>query len=187
MFDNLDLNQLINSKEFKRMFKGIYDEMIKNLPKHMQGLSPEDFKREFLKYSGKIGFKDPIIYGFKINMGPEGKPVIDSFGNVKKEPYSGKPEVKKTREPLIEVYEEGEQIIVIAEMPGIIKEDIELKATNRSLTISTKQGVAGRNYFKEITLPANVNSDVAKARLTNGILEIKLKKLDEKETDIKVD
>jgi HSP20 family protein len=169
------------------MFKGLYDEMMKNLPKHLQGLSPEDFRREFLKYSGKIGFKDPIIYGFKINVGPGGKPIIDSFGNVKKEPISGKPEVKKRREPLIEVYEEGDQIIVIAEMPGVIKEDIELKATNRSLTISTKEGIAGRSYFKEITLPAAVNSDVAKARLTNGILEIKLKILDEKETDIRVD
>jgi HSP20 family protein len=161
--------------------------MMKNLPKDLQGLSPEDFRKEFMKYTKKKGFKDPIIYGFKINMGPEGKPVIDSFGNLKKEPLSGKTEVKKTREPLIEVYEEEDQIIVIAEMPGVIKEDIELKATNRSLTISTKVGVVGRNYFKEITLPANVNSDVARARLTNGILEIKLRKLDEKKTDIKVD
>jgi HSP20 family protein len=161
--------------------------MIKNLPKNLKDLSPEEFQREFLKYSGKMGLKDPIIYGFKINVGPEGKPTIDSFGNLKKEPFSGKAEVKKTREPLVEVYEEGEQIVVIAEMPGVVKDDIELKATNRSLTISTKEGIPGRRYFKEISLPGNVNSDVAKARLTNGILEIKLKRLDDKETDIKVD
>ena len=169
------------------MFRSFYEDLMKELPKDIRDLKPEEFQNEVMKYIRKKGFKDPIIYGFKINLGPGGKPTIDSFGNLKKEPFSGKTEVKKSREPLVEVYEEGEQIIVIAEMPGIVKEDIELKAASRSLTISTKEGVAGRRYFKEITLPANVNSDVAKARLTNGILEIKLKKLNDKETPIKVD
>ncbi|MFW9950442.1 MAG: Hsp20/alpha crystallin family protein [Candidatus Thorarchaeota archaeon] len=159
--------------------------MIKNLPKDFKTLSPEEFQNEIMKIIGKKGL-DPIIYGFKVNF-TGGKPIINSFGNLKKEPLSGKTKIDNAREPLVEVYEEGDQIIVIAEMPGVIKEDIELKATNRSLTISTKEGVAGRKYFKEITLPGNVNSNVAKARLTNGILEIKLKRLDEKQTDIKVD
>ena len=87
----------------------------------------------------------------------------------------------------MEVNEENDQIIVIAEMPGVTKEDVEIKATSRSLTISTKIGSYSRNYRKEVELPFPINSDYAKARLQNGILEIKLKKLDEKHKDIKVD
>ena len=184
-FKNINFDQIFNSEQFKRMFKDIYSKMMKDLPPNMQNLSPEDLKREFMKISKK-GFKDPIIYGFKVGVGPNG-PVIDSFGNVKKERYSGKPKVEERREPLTEVNEQEDQIIVIAEMPGVTKEDISLKATNRTLTISTQEGVSARTYFKEIDLPAAVNSDFAKARYTNGILEVKLKKISEKHTKIKID
>lgn len=129
----------------------------------------------------------PYIAGFNLKFGPDGKPIVDSFGNIKPEPYSGEPEVNPAREPLVEVNEENDQIIVIAEMPGVTKEDVEIKATSRSLTISTKVGTYSRNYRKEVELPYPINSDYAKARLQNGILEVKLKKLDEKHKDIKVD
>ena len=72
-------------------------------------------------------------------------------------------------------------------MPGVTREEIELKATTRSLTISTKSMDKGRNYYKELELPSPINSDYAKARYTNGILEVKLKKIDEKQTNIKID
>jgi len=86
----------------------------------------------------------------------------------------------------VEVNEEEEIIIVIAEMPGVDREDIELKATIHSITISTKEN-ANRNYYKEVELPSAINSDYAKARYSNGILEIELKKVDEKHKKIKID
>ncbi|MFX1557780.1 MAG: archaeal heat shock protein Hsp20 [Promethearchaeota archaeon] len=185
-FRGIDPNKLFNSKEFQRIFKQIFKQIMSNLPEDLQGLSPEELMKEFIKNKSKFGFKGPIMYGFNISFDQAGNPVIDSFGNIKTEPVSGKPKVKRVREPLIEVNEEADQIIVIAEMPGVTKEDIELKGTNDSLTISTEKGT-GRNYFKEIKLPAAVNSDYAKARYVNGILEIKLKKIDKKHTNIKID
>ncbi|GAH24111.1 unnamed protein product, partial [marine sediment metagenome] len=86
-----------------------------------------------------------------------------------------------------EVNEADDQIIIIAEMPGVSKEDIELNATNRSITISTEKIVSGRSYFKEIELPAAIDSDYAKARYTNGILEVKLKKIKEKGKPIDIE
>jgi len=180
LFGNFDPAKLFNSKEFQKMFKEIFKQLAKNLPKELQGLSPEEITREFMK-------KGPIMYGFNIGFGPDGKPIMDSFGNLEKEPISGKRKVRKTREPLVEVNEDQDQIIVIAEMPGVSKEDIELNATNRSLTISTEKIVFGRSYFKEIDLPAAINSDYAKARYTNGILEVKLKKLKEKGKPIDIE
>jgi len=180
LFGNFDPAKLFNSKEFQKMFKEIFKQLAKNLPKELQGLSPEEITREFMK-------KGPIMYGFNIGFGPDGKPIMDSFGNLEKEPISGKRKVRETREPLVEVNEDQDQIIVIAEMPGVSKEDIELNATNRSLTISTEKIVFGRSYFKEIDLPAVINSDYAKARYTNGILEVKLKKLKEKGKPIDIE
>ncbi|MFX1504043.1 MAG: archaeal heat shock protein Hsp20 [Promethearchaeota archaeon] len=181
----MDPTKLFKSKDFQRLFKDLFEKIADNLPSELRNLSPEDIMKEFTKHKGKLGF--PIMYGFNINIGPDGKPTIDSFGNLKTKPYSGEPEVKKVREPLTEVNEEDDQIIVICEMPGVTKDDIELKATRDSLTISTKSNVVGRNYYKEVKLPSTINSDYARARYTNGILEVKLKKIDEKHTNIKID
>ena len=181
----VDPNKLFKSKDFRKLFKEIFKKMIKNLPPELQNLSPEELMKEFTKNRSKFGFF-PITYGFNINLGKDGKPTIDSFGNVKAKPYSGKPEVNLKREPLIEANEEEDHIIVIAEMPGVDRDDIELKATSHSLTISTKED-ANMHYYKEVDFSTAINSDVAKARYVNGILEVRLKKIDEKHKNIRID
>jgi HSP20 family protein len=180
LFKNFDPAKLINSKEFQKMFKEIFKQFANKLPKEYQGLSPEEIAKELMK-------KGPIMYGFNLGFGPDGKPIMGSFGNIEKEPISGETKVRKNREPLVEVNEEGDHIVVIAEMPGVNKEDIELNATNRSITISTQKIVSGRSYFKEIDLPAAINKDYAKARYSNGILEVRLKKITEKGKPIDIE
>ena len=183
-----DPTKLFKNRKFRQLFDQIFEKVSENLPANFQDLSPEDIRKELMKNKDKFGFKGPFLYGFNVNIGPDGKPTVDSFGNLKQK--AGEPEkheVDDVRKPLIEVDEQGINIIVIAEMPGVTKKDIELKATSHSLTISTKNSEFGRNYYKEIELPAAINSDYAKARYQNGILEVKLKKIDEKQTDIKID
>lgn len=180
-----DPSKLFKSKQFRRLFKEIFGKVMKNLPPEFQNLSPEDIKKELMKNKGKFGF--PFMYGFNVNIGPDGKPIVDSFGNIKTK-ASGKRKAEPSREPLVEINEEADQFIVIAEMPGVKKDEVELKATSRSLTISTKVDSFGKKYYKEVELPAAINSDYAKARLQNGILEVKLKKkIAEKHTNIKID
>ena len=186
-FGNIDPTKLFNSKEFQKIFKGIFKQMSKSFPKELQGLSPEEAAKEIMKNSAKFGKEGPFVYGFNFGIGPDGKPIMGSFGNIKKEPISGETEVRKTREPLVEINEEEDQIILVAEMPGVNKEDIELNATNRSITISTQKIVSGRSYFKEIDLPAAINQDYAKARYTNGILEVRLKNIKEQGKFIDID
>ena len=182
----MDPNKLFSSKQFRQLFTDIFDKISKNLPPEFQNLSPEDLMREFRKNKSKFGLNSPIMYGFNVNIDKDGKPKIDSFGNIKPKPYSGKPVVKSKREPLVEVSEEKDQIVVIAEMPGVDRNDIELEATSDSLIISTKDN-AGRDYYKNVKLSTSVNLDVAKARYTNGILEVRLNKTDEKRTNIQID
>lgn len=181
-----DPNKLFKSKQFKHLFNDIFEKVLKNMPPEFQNLSPEEIKKEFMKNKDKFGFKGPFMYGVNVNLGPDGKPKVDSFGNINKK-ASGKPIVKDVREPLVEVTEEDDQIVVIAEMPGITREEIELKATSNSLTISTKSNNFGRNYYKEIDIPVAIDSSYAKAMYRNGILSVKLKKIEDKGTNIKVE
>ncbi len=183
--------KLFKSKQFKNMFQKVFKNVMENidkLPSDLKDLSSEDFQKELMKNMEKLGIKGPFMAGFNVNFDSEGRPIINSFGNIKQKP-DGKTEVDKTREPLVELNEEEDQIIVIAEMPGVRKEDIALKATSHSLTISTEEKSSlGHHYYKEIELPSAINSDYAKARYANGILEVKLKKEKaEEQKDIKID
>ena len=187
-FNNFD-SQFFDSKQFKQVFKEIYKKISEFLPPQFRNLSPEDVQKMFMENKSKFGFPGgPFMAGFNINIKPDGTPVVDSFGNLKTRPGEpGEPKEYGVRKPLVEINEEPSQIIVIAEMPGTQKALIELKATSHSLTISTKPSDKSRKYYKEVELPAAINSDYAKARYQNGILEVKLKKIDEKHTNIKVD
>jgi HSP20 family protein len=182
-----DPAKILNSKRFKKMFKHIFKNLMKNLPEEYKNLSPEELQKEFMKNKSKFGFPGPFMYGFNVNFDPQGNPSFDSFGNIKPKPH-GETKVDSVREPLVEVSEEDDKIIVIAEIPGVTKEDIELKATTHSLVISTAKDKSGKHkYYKEVELPSAINSDYAKARYANGILEVKLKKIDEEHKNIKVD
>ena len=184
-FDPFDIftnpEKFFKSKQFKSLFQDIFKNLFDNFPVEFKNLSLDDIQKEFMKFKPKMTKKGPIMAGFNINVTPEGKVEFNKFGNIDKKPYSSKPEVRDTREPLVEINEEEKQITIIAEMPGVIKDDIELKADVTSLTISTKENPSGRNYYKEVALPASIDPDYAKARYTNGILEVKLKKTAEEQ------
>ncbi|WP_457549912.1 archaeal heat shock protein Hsp20 [Archaeoglobus sp.] len=127
----------------------------------------EELFRRFEKGEGEI---KPIIRGFSIRIGPDGKPEIKEFGT--------KPEIKETgveeRKPLIDVIETDEEVQVIAEMPGVSKDDIELNATEREIEIKAES--ENRRYYERVELPCEVIPDSAKARYNNGVLEVIFKK-----------
>lgn len=81
-----------------------------------------------------------------------------------------KPEAEE-KEPLVDVFNEGKSLKVIAELPGTEKKDIRIKLENDKLIISTKN----KKYYKEITLPSKTGPK--KWTYKNGVLEINLKKL----------
>ena len=111
----------------------------------------------------------PIVRGFSIRIGPDGKPEIREFGT--------KPSIKEEidqRKPLVDVIETDEEVQVIAEMPGVNKEDIELSASETKLEIKAEG--ENRKYYEVVDLPDEVDPDSAKARYNNGVLEVVLKK-----------
>lgn len=175
-----------------KFFKNIVNKIMKDLLRQMKGFSdiskftPEELKKNFGKYRDKFNLQGPFVYGINLSVGPDGKPKISKFGNI--QPKMGKREiVKNFREPLTEVMEEEDHIIIVAEMPGIQKTDIELKATEYSLTISAESDINKRRYKKNINLPNAIDPDHARARYQNGILEIKLNKITGKTKNISID
>jgi len=111
------------------------------------------------------------VYGFSIRT-LAGKPVIESFGNIR-ETAKG-PVVEEVREPIVDVFDEADRILVIAELPGVVEEEIKVEVVGDilSLTASGKD----RKYAKEILLPSKVKPDSVKTSYNNGILEVRLQK-----------
>ncbi len=130
--------------------------------------------------SGEI---KPIVRGFSIRIGPDGKPEIREFGTKSEIRERGIEE----RKPLVDVIETDDEVQVIAEMPGVNKEDIELNATERTLEIKAEG--ENRKYYETVDLPTEVEPDSAKARYNNGVLEVVIKKKRpaEKGKKIKID
>jgi len=114
-----------------------------------------------------------IFCGYQVNVGPDGKPHVREFGNVK--PTRRGTFELGSREPFVDVVTNDKDLTVkvIAEMPGVQKENIELKATEDSLAIKAKNN--DRNYDTTVPLNATVDPDSARASYRNGVLEVVLK------------
>jgi len=125
--------------------------------------------------SGEIkGLGDKVkgVYGFTVRTLAGGESKVESFGNIKKTPKG--PIVEEEREPIVDVFDEKDHIMVIAELPGVNEEDIKTEIKGDILNISTQK--EERKYKKEILLPSKVEADPTSSIYKNGILELKLKK-----------
>lgn len=112
------------------------------------------------------------VYGFSIKTAVGGKPVVETFGNIKKTPEG--PVVEEEREPLIDVFDEGDEILIISEVPGINGEGITLDLKGDILEIVAVG--KNRKYRKEVLLPVQVRKETLSYTYKNGILEIRVKK-----------
>jgi HSP20 family protein len=112
------------------------------------------------------------VFGISIKTAVGGKPVVESFGNVKKTPEG--PKVEEEREPITDIFDEDQEIRIYAEMPGVNEADIKLDLKEDILDISAQTG--DRKYHKEVLLPSRVQVDTMTSSYNNGILEIKVKK-----------
>jgi len=148
---------------------------------------PKDYVRERrLPDGSKVKEWGPFVYGYSMTIGPDGKPQIREFGNVKPslkpEPFGTRRpslDVKEEREPLVDVMSTNNEIKVVAELPGVEKEDIKVHGTEKVLTLSVD--TPQRKYYKEIDLPDFVDPKTAKSMYKNGVLEVTLtKKKEEK-------
>ena len=104
--------------------------------------------------------------------------------------------------PAVDMYEEKDQVIVKAELPGVKKEDLSLSLTEDTLTIKAQRKfeheekregffrMEGRygSFQRTLELPVPVKTDAIKAEYKDGILKIVLPKAEAAKTrEIKID
>ena len=110
----------------------------------------------------------------------------------------------EVKPPIVDVFEEKDDIVVKAELPGMEKDNIEVNLADHRLTIKGEKKKedevkeedyyrAERSYgsfLRTLDLPKDVRADKVKASFKNGILEIRMPKTEEaktKEVKVKVD
>ncbi|MCX6656153.1 MAG: Hsp20/alpha crystallin family protein [Candidatus Bathyarchaeota archaeon] len=143
----------------------------------------DDMLRDFWEFDDNMGKiwdemqKDPNAqtwyYGYQVNIGPDGKPHVKEFGNVK--PRGGQMQLG-VREPLVDVSvdEKESTVKVIVEMPGADKDSIKVNATEEHVIITANN--LGKPYNAEVPLCVKVDPNTADASYTNGILQVIFKK-----------
>jgi HSP20 family protein len=115
------------------------------------------------------------IYGFniKVGLGDQGLKV-EPFGNVGKDTRTGRPVVQEVREPMVDVFDEKDHVLVVAEMPGVAEEDVHLEVKDDILTLTAGKGE--KKYRKEVLLPESFSPEQMSHTCRNGVLEVRLTK-----------
>ena len=154
-------------KEMDRMFN-VFNDLSTNAPKELV--------REYeTSEGGKVREVGPIVYGYSMTIGSDGKPHVKEFGNVKTGKnigqYINNPTISSEREPLSDLNTTENEVKVVLEMPGIKKEDIKINAYDEKVEIKTAEN-AQRKYHKILDLPKQADLETARSTYNNGILEV---------------
>jgi HSP20 family protein len=129
--------------------------------------------------TGDIGKKKDAkgMYGFTMKVGlgegAERKPYRGTVHpNLSPQEDNGQQEVEvhEVREPAVDIFEEKEYTLLVAEMPGIEAQDIHIEVQDDLLTLSAERG--SKKYHKEILLRESFPQEKMEISCNNGIVEI---------------
>jgi len=172
-----DIDEIM--REMEEMMQKEFKEFTTRLPKDL-------IREKRLPDGSTVKEWGPFVYGYSMTIGPDGKPQVRQFGNVKPSvkpelpfgPSRPRIDVKEEREPLVDVVTTDGEVKVVAELPGVDKSDIKLYGTEKTLSISVDR--AERKYFKDVDLPVSVDPKSARSVYKNGVLEVTLSKREER-------
>jgi len=95
--------------------------------------------------------------------------------------------------PTVDIYEDGNDFVVKADLPGLEKKDLDVHIADNILTVSgerkKEEKIEKGNYFsyerthgsfyRRFELPAGIDVDKVKAHIENGVLEVRLPRTEE--------
>lgn len=102
---------------------------------------------------------------------PSGRTMVRKPSQAKRRPPITEREEAVSKEPPVDVFDEETHLKVVAELPGIEEEDVEIDLHGARLVISTS--TSAHKYRKEIVLPCTPQGKVERL-YRNGILELTL-------------
>ncbi|MEO9295548.1 MAG: archaeal heat shock protein Hsp20 [Nitrososphaera sp.] len=174
-------------EEMRREMEKMFEDAFRDAEK-----LPKDLVREYeTEAGGKVREVGPIVYGYSVTIGPDGKPRVSEFGNVKslggvRGGIGTTPELTSEREPLADVVTSDKDIKVVVEMPGVTKDSVKVNVYDKSVEV--KAETPQRKYHRTIELPPETDTDTATSTFNNGILEITFgKKKQPKGKEIRVE
>lgn len=128
-------------------------------------------------YGNKVKTIGPYYYGYTMTVGPDGRPIVKEYGNIRPSTALAASDV---REPFVDdiLDKDNNALKLVTEMPGIDKSDIKVNVEGRTVTINAERG--DRKYKARVPLKYKVDENSAKATYSNGILEIKFKIAEDK-------
>lgn len=181
---------------FDRMFEEMF-EQVREMMEQMSNMDVEDMSKmdpeDFEDFEGDInGFtftnmrdmgENPGFGGFgpfgpEAGEGPSAGPNFNPGAGPARDPASG-------GSTHVDLLDEGDVVRVVADVPGVEKDDIEVSVSGDELRIHASR--EGREYDERVALPPKVDETTGDATYNNGVLEISFEKHDtddEHEIDI---
>jgi len=152
--------------------------ILKGLAGLIESLSDLAEKGAELRHSGQTGGSDPKglrgVYGINVKMGlgPEGEVKVEPFGSVRpKQDEGGQASVHEIREPMVDLFDEDDGLLLVAEMPGVERKDIQAELAGDVLTISAHG--SRKEYRKEVLLPRSPEPATMTIECHDGVVEIR--------------
>jgi HSP20 family protein len=180
-------------EDMRREMERMFEEQFRDI----QSTAPKELVREYeTPEGGKVKEIGPLVYGYSMTIGPDGKPKVREFGNIRS-PFrlgatgttsGAEPIITDEREPLADVVASDKEVKVVVEIPGVNKENIKINAYDNSLEVTTND--PQKKYHRVIDLPSEADIETVKSTYKNGILEIVFNKKEQtkpKGKEIKVE
>lgn len=96
--------------------------------------------------------------------------------------------LRSSNVPAVDIYEDEDDLVAKIELPGLVKEDIDVSVSNHTLTVKAEkkaeEEIKRENYHRiersrgalrrSVSLPADVETEQIKANFKNGVLEIRM-------------
>jgi HSP20 family protein len=171
---------------FEDMFRG-FDQMRREMEREFEDVEktvPKDLVREYdTPQGGKVREVGPLVYGYSMTVGPDGKPRVEEFGNIKPSRRLGfgtgtsRHEISGEMEPLADI---TTTVRVVIEMPGLSKDKIKVDAYEDKVEV--KSDHPQRKYHKIVEIPSESDIETARSSYNNGVLEITFNKKEQSKT-----
>ena len=92
--------------------------------------------------------------------------------------------------PAVDIYENDNEILLHADMPGVVKEDVSVNIDNGTLSLSGVRKIETKGssnweefsdveYVRSFSVPQNIDVDKVGAELKDGVLRLYLPKSEE--------
>ncbi|MEJ2684051.1 MAG: Hsp20/alpha crystallin family protein [Candidatus Sulfobium sp.] len=111
-------------------------------------------------------------------------------------PQLGSVEEFETNLPHVDIYDDGKELVMKADLPGMRKEDVDISLSDGVLTISGEKKKVEKvekekyfryershgSFFRRFELPYDIDMEKIEAHMEDGVLEVRLPRTEEART-----